>query len=347
MLNVLSQMRNPSVMFSSGIVNKPVRFIVIYFLPLFLSACSVPETTPQDRWRHAADGAFAADISANGELAVLSGVNNGVNVWRIGEEAPLFNWRHQGEGNNLVTTLHISADSQYVVTSDREAFALWSISTGEPIGFWRVDESTVRDIAVANGGVGLLVGQSSGKIMYFEPESSRRIDFLGHTEKINSIDISPNGKFALTGGNDYLAYLWSTDTGQVIYTFKHSSRVTKVAIDDQGRYLFTAGSNRESKIWNAQNGQMVSNLSYTARQKIFTEAVFSKDGKYLLTGSPSRRMNLWLVETGEEVAEWKVAPRESSVPKTSVVYGVGFAKDGAILSASSAGLTARWEPVKS
>ncbi|MFC3094079.1 hypothetical protein DRW07_11395 [Alteromonas sediminis] len=309
-----------------------------------LSACSVPETTPVERWRHAADGAFAADISPNGELVVMSGVNNGINVWRVGQDEPLYNWQHQGEGNNLVTTVHISADAQYVVTSDREAFALWSVSTGDPVGFWRIDESSIRDIAVANGGRGILVGRSNGKIMYFEPDTSRRIEFLGHQEKINSIDISPNGKFALSGGNDYLAYLWSTDTGQVIHTFNHSSRVTKVAIDDEGRYLFTADSKRESKIWNAQTGEPVSTLSYIARQKIFTDAQFSSDGKYLLTGSPSRRMHLWSVATGEQLAEWKVAPRETSVPKTSVVYAVGFLSNGTILSASSAGLTSTWEP---
>ena len=165
--------------------------------------CSVPDTTPIQQWRHVEEGAYAADISTDGTLAVVSGVNNGVNVWRIGQSDPLYHWSHQGEGDNLVMSVHISADKSYVVTADREAFALWSLETGEPEGFWRIDESSIRDVVVTNNGNGILVARSNGKVMYFEPRTSRRLEFLGHQEKVYSIDISPNGKFASTGGNGF------------------------------------------------------------------------------------------------------------------------------------------------
>ena len=76
-----------------------------------LVGCSLPETTPLMQWRHVEEGAYAADISTDGTLAVVSGINNGVNVWRIGEEKPLYHWGHQGEGNNLVISIHIAADN--------------------------------------------------------------------------------------------------------------------------------------------------------------------------------------------------------------------------------------------
>ncbi|MEW9797755.1 WD40 repeat domain-containing protein [Alteromonas sp. CYL-A6] len=308
-----------------------------------LSGCTVPDTTPVKVWRYVEDGAYAADISGDGELVVVSGVQNGINVWQVGQETPLYQWAHQGEGNNQVVSLHIAADKSVVVTSDREAFALWSMETGEPVGFWRIDESSIRDVAVSNQGRGILVARSSGRIMFFEPETLRRLEFMGHQEKVNSIDISPNGKYALSGGNDYTAYLWSTETGQIIHTFTHPTRVTKVALDDQGRYAFTAGSQDKSQIWDIQTGEPVSQLQYIARQKIFTDAVFSEDGKYLLTGSPSRQVYLWDVKTGEKVEAWQVAVRESSPMPTAVVYGVGFAGDDHIITQSSSGLAELWK----
>ncbi|WP_347564686.1 hypothetical protein [Alteromonas sp. 5E99-2] len=312
-------------------------------LVIILNGCSIPETQPIDRVRHVDEGAYAADISPKGNIVVMSGVNNGIDVWRIGAKALMFSWQHQeGDNSNSVTNVHISADERYVITSDREAFALWSLESGEPEGFWRIDESSIRDVAVSNNGKAVLVGRSNGTIMYFEPRSGRRLEFLGHTEKINSIDISPNGRYALSGGNDYVGLLWDTKTGQIIHRFEHNTRVTKVAIDDLGRYVFTADSIRQSQIWNVQTGEPVSTLQYTARQKIFTDAVFSEDGEYLITGSPARRMNLWRVKDGTMVAEWRVAPRESSSPPTAVVYGVGFSKDGSVLSSSSSGYTATW-----
>ena len=321
-------------------------FLRILLLIVFIGGsvgCTVPDTTPIQQWRHVEDGAYAADISNDGTLSVVSGVDNGINVWRIGESEPLYHWGHQGEGNNLVMSVHISADKRYVVTADREAFALWSMETGEPEGFWRIDEASIRDVAVANNGQGILVARSSGKVMYFEPRTSRRLEFLGHQEKVNSIDISPNGKFALTGGNDYIAYLWSTETGQIIHTFTHPTRVTKVSLDDEGRYAFTADSQSKSQIWNVQTGQPVSTLNFISRQKIFTDAEFSKDGKYLLTGSPSRKSYLWDVQTGEQLQAIQVASRETVSPPTAVVYGVGFMPDGNIVTVSSSGLAEVWQ----
>lgn len=306
----------------------------------------MPESTPLAHWRHVEGGAYAADISTDGTLAVVSGINNGINVWRIGDEKPLFHWSHQGEGNNLVISVHISADKSHVVTADKEAFALWNLATGEPVGFWRIDEASIRDVAVTNKGKGILVARSSGTVMYFEPQSQRRLEFLGHQEKVNSIDISPNGKYALTGGNDYTAYLWSTDTGQIIHTFTHPTRVSKVALDDKGRYALTADSQSKSQIWNVQTGEPVSALRYFARQKIFTDIEFSEDGKYLVTGSPARQVYLWDIQSGRELESWKVAARETMSPPTAVVYGVAFTTDGNIVTESSSGLAELWQRKK-
>jgi WD40 repeat protein len=312
------------------------------YLLILLSACGGSSTTPLESWRHADEGAYAASISADGSIGVVSSISNGIAVWDITKGSKLYDWRHQGEGNNLVANIHIAFDKSYVVTSDREAFALWNIANGEPEGFWRIDESSIRDVAVTNQGLGVLVGRGNGKVMYFEPQTGRRLEFLGHTEKVNSIDISPNGFYALSGGNDYVAYLWDTRSGQVIHKFTHPSRVTKVALDDQGRYAFTADSKRHARIWDLATGQEITRLQYSARQRIFSTAVFSKDGKYLLTGSPSRRMNLWSTEDGRELNEWKVTPRASSQPPTAVVYAVGFLGTDKIISESSSGLAEVW-----
>ncbi len=286
---------------------------------------------------------MAADIATDAEFSVVSDVSNGVSVWYQGEKEARYNWSHQGDGENLVTTVHIAADNNYVLTSDREAFALWDVASGEPMGFWRIDESSVRDVAVASSAAGILVGRGNGKVLFFEPDSGRRIEFLGHQEKINSVDISPNGRFALTGGNDYVAYLWSTRSGQVIHRFSHPSRVTKVALDDKGRFAFTADSQKQARVWNVQTGEPISTLKFIERQKIFTDVEFSADGKYLLTGSPSRGLSLWDLHSGEQIQEWRVTPREGASPRTAVVYGVSFLPDNRVLSVSSSGLAEVWE----
>lgn len=286
-------------------------------------------------------GVYAADISNSGDFAVISRVNSDISVWSIAQDKRLFSWRHQEEGRNIVDNIHISADETHVVTADSENFALWDSNSGDPVGFWRIDEPTIRDIAVSNNGRGILIGKANGKVLFFEPGTGRSLEFLGHEEKVNTVDISPNGKYALSGSNDYKAYLWSTDTGQIIHVFNHANRVTKVVIDDQARFLFTSDSQSDSQIWDAQTGKAISQLHFIERQWVFTSAKFSKDGKYLLTGSPSKRLALWDLKTGENVKQWRVAPSDGPAPQSAVVYGIGFVGNE-VLSISSSGNLEHW-----
>ncbi|WP_088331168.1 hypothetical protein [Lacimicrobium sp. SS2-24] len=317
-------------------------FCSVILFGLMISACSVPGSTPLERFAFAPGGALAAALSQDGSVAVVSTVENGIEVWDVQQNNLRYQWRHQGEGNNLVATIAISVDGDYVVTADQDAFALWSMQTGDPVGFWRIDESRIRDIAVSEGGTAVLVGRSNGQVMYFEPATGRRLEFLGHQEKINSVALSPNGRYALTGSSDYIAYLWDTRSGQVVYSFSHPSRVTKVALDRKGLRAFTADSKNNARIWDLTTGEQLSQLSYLQRQKIFSSARFSDDGEYLLTGSPGRALNLWSTQNGDEMEDWRVAPRAGRQPQSAVVYDVAFLPDNRVLSASSSGLVELW-----
>jgi WD40 repeat protein len=312
---------------------------------LYLLGCSVPESTPSKRINLSESGVYAADISADGQYAVVSQVSGAIEVYSIDDAETRYIWQHQGGDRNLVDNVRFSPDNEFVVTSDSESFAVWSVLSGDPVGFWRIDQSSVQDVAISNSARGVLVARASGTVMFFEPASERRLEFLGHGEnKVNSVDLSANGKYALTGGNDYYAYLWSTETGQVIHAFGHPNRVTKVTLDQQARFAFTADGQNDAQIWDVQTGQAISQLQFIERQIIFTSAEFSRDGKYLLTGSPSKRMMLWDVQTGKGLKRWSVAPSDGPAPQSAVVYAVGFVKDVPASIASSGNL-AFWRNV--
>ncbi|MFW8591177.1 WD40 repeat domain-containing protein [Glaciecola sp. 2405UD65-10] len=321
---------------------RPTFFFICCLLASLLSACSIPDSTPLSRFNLAEDGVYDADIHAEKQLAVVSEVSGAIKVHNLANNQVLYSWRHQGDGLNLVDNVKFSKDGNFVITSDSEAFAVWEIATGEPIGFWRIDESSIRDIAIANGGKAVLVGRANGTVMFFEPGTERRLEFIGHEEKINSVDLSANGRYALTGGNDYKAYLWDTKNGQIIHVFDHPHRVSQVLIDQNAKYLFTADGLDKAQIWDAQTGQEVSRLHFIERQLIFTSARFSADSKRLLTGSPAKRLALWDVQTGKILKEWRVAPNDGPAPQSAVVYAVDYMTGGAA-SISSSGNYEIWQ----
>jgi WD40 repeat protein len=321
---------------------QPFKPILLVLFTIWLSGCGLAETESTGQTDQSVGGALAADVNAKANLSVVSSINNGISVWSLQQNRQKFNFRHAGEGDNLVTNLDISYDGLYMLSADQEAFGLWDLTVGEPVGFWRIDESSIRDIAVSNKGLAILIGKSNGKVMYIEPQTGRRLEFLGHSEKINSVDLSPNGNYALTGGNDYVAYLWDTRTGQIVYTFRHTSRVSTVLLDEYGRYALTADSKDQSIIWDLTTGLKTSELVYFERQKILTAGKFSRDGKYLLTGSPSRSLDLWDVVSGERVKQYKVGIRPEATMPTAMVYGVDYLDEQQVISLSSSGYAEVW-----
>jgi WD40 repeat protein len=315
----------------------------VFFLVFLIVSCTKVETTALQQWQHVAQGSYAAEIADNGKFAVVSSVQNGIAFWDLQQNALTYQWQHQQDQENLVFNLALSPDNSHVLSADQQNFALWRTDNGANVGFWQIDQSSIRDIAVSNNGAHLLIGKSDGAVQHITLASGRRLEFLGHTEKINSVALSPNGRYALTGSNDYQAYLWDTDSAQIIHTFSHPSRVSTVALDPQGRFAFTADSQSLARIWDVQTGALISSLQIIARQQVFSAVRFSADGKYLLTGAPTRNVVLWRVSDGKELQRWRVMPRDGSRPAGAVVHAVAFLSPTRIISESSSGYAEVWE----
>lgn len=323
--------------------------LAIYMLKLLifivlLSACQPNGQAPIQKWQHAVEGAYAANISNDAKYSVVSSIHHGISLWDLEKDALKHSWAlTQNSADNLVLVADISGDNSHVVTANRNAFSLWNIDSGQSEGFWSIDESTIRDIAVSNNGNHVLIGQGAGKVLHITIDTGRRIEFLGHQEKINAVDMMPNGRIAISGSNDFVAYVWDTQSGQVIYRFNHPSRVTMVALDPKGRYAFTADSKKAANIWDLKTGKLVSTLKYFNRQEVFSAVQFSPDGKKLLTGAPSRKVSVWEVSTGKRLKSWRVTPRKDMRPAGAVVYSVAFKDNKQVITESSSGYAELWQ----
>ena len=314
------------------------QIFLILLLSLLIVACT-GQDTPDKSWQHTGRGSLAAGISQDASLALVASNAHGLLLWDLNTNAQLHRWS-QGD-NNLVLFTDISPNNKYALSSDKTSFVVWDITTGKAIIYSKVRESAIRDIAIANNG-DLLIGKVNGVVVHVNIFTGRRIEFLGHSEKINSIDISPNGRYALTGSNDYSALLWDTKSAQVLHRFIHPTRVSKVVLDPQGRYAFTADSTKLSAIWDLKTGKEVSRLQYPSRSRIFSAVRFSNDGTQLFTGNPGRLLNRWDIATGKQLQQWQVQPRENTRPPSSVIYSIGETKSGKLVTESSSGFAEFW-----
>lgn len=282
---------------------------------------------------------YSATLSTNAEFAMISTANSGVQLWDLASNKLKFTWHNEDNLSNVIDT-HISHNNLFAATLSKGSVALWKMSDGSSIGWWSLPSSG-QSVSVADNGA-LLIGLNDGSVMSLDSNESRLIQFFGHTERVNSVALSADGRFALSGSNDQQAILWHAKTGQPIYKWQFDSRVIKVALSKDGAFGFAGDSTNDARIWNNADGTELSRLNIKRRTMNFSAAKFINQDSQLLTGTPAREILLWQKETGKKVANWKVKRTKKAKTKGAVVYSVTNNGVQSVTSISSNGLVESW-----
>ena len=190
---------------------------------LIISGCE-RSSVPITQTRHTAVAIYDADISDDGDFALVASVNHDAGFWDLDADVLLYNWSHSNESDVGIIAVDISPDGSHAVTATEKDMAVWDTSSGKNVGFYSLPESDLRDIAISNRGENLIMGLGDGRVIHLSLKTGRRLEFLAHGEAINSVDISPNGRYVLSGGNDHSAIFWDSKTGQSLLQRKHNSR---------------------------------------------------------------------------------------------------------------------------
>ncbi|TMD69802.1 MAG: hypothetical protein E6I91_01215, partial [Chloroflexi bacterium] len=82
---------------------------------------------------------------------------------------------------------------------------------------------------------------SSGKSLF---------TYLGHTDAVESVVWSPNGKLIASAGDDKTVQVWDASTGKSLLTYKgHNGVVQSVAWSPNGKLIASAGNDRTVQVW--------------------------------------------------------------------------------------------------
>jgi len=120
---------------------------------------------------------------------------------------------------------------------------------------------------------------------------------MDHTENINAIAFSPDGKFLVSGSNDNTVKIWDTESGRELRTFiGHDKEVLSVAFSPDGKIIASGSKetdfrqdsvgegsylNGTLKIWDVQSGKELFSIRHGGFQKNaygIENITFSPDG---------------------------------------------------------------------
>jgi WD40 repeat protein len=99
---------------------------------------------------------------------------------------------------------------------------------------------------------GVLILDSSGRTAF---------KLNGHSERVNSVDVSPDGRFVVTASGDKRSYIWNYN--QNIKKFSiydsligHTDTIWSCRFNKTGKYIITASEDSTIRIWNFKGRQL-------------------------------------------------------------------------------------------
>jgi len=153
--------------------------------------------------------------------------------------------------------------------------------------------------------------------------------FTGHTDDINSIEISPDGNFMASASNDKTIIIWDLNSGKIHKTLTGFEwKVTSIKYSSDGKYIIGGCNDGVSKIFDISTGKAVTELKEMGKN--VRDVSISRDGTTALvaTHMDAQKFGVILYSTGiittpipETGADGKpkktVAPAASKTSKTT------------------------------
>jgi WD40 repeat protein len=226
-----------------------------------------------------------------------------------------------------------SPDGKSVATTDRGSVVVSNLGTGNARRRFSFRSGLVYDVAFTPKADRLAAGTGAGEAAIFDVRSGAKIPLVGHTDTINSVAISPDGKLVATGSEDSTTRVWQLGTGKLVRVLHDpNGAVSLVRFSPKGRLLLTIspGTARvyEVKTWTT--------IAIHRDPDYVNAAQFSLDGTRVVTAGRDGTAAVWSATTGGDL--FRLAGHSDELNSAE------FSSDGTKILTASSDHTARiWD----
>lgn len=148
----------------------------------------------------------------------------------------------------------------------------------------------------------------------------------GHVSAAKSVAMTPDGKRAVSGGDDQTVRVWDLASGSCIQVFQgHDHYVSCVAISADGNRVISGAWDRTVRVWDVQRGRCLAVLA--GHTGILTSVCLSADGRSAVSGGWDGTVRIWDLESGRCLRTLE--------GHTSMVTGVALSGDASIAVSGS------------
>ncbi len=200
--------------------------------------------------------------------------------------------------------------------------------------FVQLGHSGVNSIVFSPDGKQALSGGDK-TVKLWDVATGREIKtFTGHVAYVSSVALSPDQRYAISGGMDRKIILWDLSTGGLVKTFTgHKAGVFSVAFAPDGRTFISGSMDKTLILWDIRTGRVI--RTFTGQENVVRSVAFSPDGNMFASGSWDSTILLRDSATGREIKTFQ--------GHSKGVNSVSFSPDGKyIISGGSDNVVKVW-----
>jgi len=232
-------------------------------------------------------------VSPDGKTLATAGFDNFVKLWDVAPDGTL----------KLVKVLVGHTAPVYAVAfhpTDTKVVA--TASQDKTARIWDVTEGKAK------------AGSKDAPEAVFEVTKAK-FELKGHTDIVDTIAFSPDGKTLATAGADKAVKLWDPAEGKEIKSLgAHDGSVYVVAFSPDGKLLASAGAGKDNlvKIWDVKEQKELTQLR--GHEQPVTAVVFA-DNERVVTASMDRTIRTWTTKEAKKDPKDVKDPKDTKDPK--------------------------------
>ncbi|MEM9536073.1 MAG: AAA-like domain-containing protein [Cyanobacteria bacterium P01_E01_bin.45] len=223
-----------------------------------------------------------------------------------------------------------SPDGETIVTaSSSGVIQTWSLR-GEPGLSIRADSGSIHAVQFSRSG-DALVATVLDRVKVWTLDGVLLTELEGHSNRVSSLDISPDNTQIVTASDDATLRLWDID-GMPIAEFNgHRNSVLSVVFSPDGETIASASTDRTVRLWSLNGNPLA---VFRGHQDWVRDVDFSPNGQLLVSASEDQTVRVWNLQPQ--------GPTQTMSHSNSVLGLTYLPDDSGILTASSDGVVRLW-----
>ncbi|MEE8058841.1 MAG: hypothetical protein V3T17_13565 [Pseudomonadales bacterium] len=256
--------------------------------------------------------------------------------------APDKSWENAVKGTYSAA---LSRDGKLsIIGSITHGGSLWDTPQGERKFNWNHQQGQYTNIIASGFSPDNLFALTADHqtMVLWDTNTGKAVTFWTAPNEVMSIDLSPNGNYALLGLEDYSAVLFDVKRGGIQRTFYHKDRVRTVALSANGKLAISGSEDQTAKLWDVNSGEEL--FSWPHKDEVVTVAI-TADGTKAFSVAKYDKAVIWNTKTGESLGELPL--RATAIKRGQAFTSARFSADGKLLlTGNSDRLIQLWETNK-